>query len=106
MFKVVREFVDIPLFLLVCDNRNCAAMARGEVSFVNEEETALYQRSFLTNATKDGWMIGLDAQLCPGHAKLHKEMVERGKERGKEVVTPASLQDTLAFGGGGGGRKQ
>jgi hypothetical protein len=102
MFKCVTEFVPSPLYVLICDNRNCLATAQGEVSLANEEEMQLSQRSFIAKAQKDGWMVGLDAQLCPGHGKLYRDQVQRRKEAGAQVVTPASFNDALKFGKGGG----
>ena len=84
MFKVVREYVDSPMYLMMCDNRACAATATGPANLANADDTRLSQSSFLKAAAKDGWGVGLDAQLCPGHAALALQQAADAKERGRQ----------------------
>jgi hypothetical protein len=98
MFKVIREFVPAPMFLMMCDNRSCAASATMPANFANAEELRLSQDSFLKQAVKDGWVIGLDAQLCPGHAELARVQAAEARERGRQRVEPANGMDTARFG--------
>ncbi len=95
MFKVVREYIDQPIFLLMCDNRNCGAMARGLVNLSNKEEYALSHSTFLRAAAKDGWTIGLEGQMCPGHSALMQQQAEAAEERGKMEVREEKKEEPV-----------
>lgn len=80
MFRVVREFVEVPKFLLVCDNVNCMASATGDANIESPKVMMETQTTFIDRAVKEGWIIGLAGQICPGHAALLAKRVEEGKQ--------------------------
>jgi len=98
MFKVIKEFVPQPMWLLMCDNRHCAASATQPANLTNPDDARLSQSTFLKNAGNEGWAIGLDVQLCPGHAAIVKQQAEEAVERGKQQVVTANGGDVARFG--------
>lgn len=72
-----------PYFWLVCDNRSCGVAARMELpefapdKDINKEVGKVLQQ-FTKVAGEEGWMIAIDGQFCPSHARA---MVEVGKAR-------------------------
>lgn len=89
MFKVIKEFVPEPMYLMMCDNRNCSMSATGQADLASADGLKLSQSQFLKSATEQGWAIGLDAQLCPAHAEVAKKQRE---ERRSVVVMPSGAE--------------
>lgn len=95
MFRIVQSFIDPdvgPEYFLICDNRTCAYTARGSAHLESSSSIKESQQSFIQIATNNGWLIGLDAQLCPGHAdQQRKAEAMMRAEREKEKATNPSL---------------
>lgn len=110
MFRVIQSFVDPvvgPEYLIMCDNRTCAYTAKGPAKLETATTIKESQQSFVSVATRDGWLIGLDAQLCPGHADQQRkadamERADREKANGSSnpsLVSP-NLQQIKTLGKG------
>lgn len=89
MFKVVKECIETPVYLMMCDHRNCARTMTGQMSDdpADKEKERQVQQMFIKSAAAQGWLIGLDAQLCPAHAAV------LGKPQEKKLVQVASNAD-------------
>lgn len=84
MFKTILSFVDPetgPEFLLMCDNRTCAFTARGPAKVDDDATVQASQVEFLKAATGHGWIVGLDAQFCPGHASQQRAMAKANRDK-------------------------
>lgn len=79
-----------PYFWLVCDNRACGISARADIPTPDQLDpgvdpatlTTEWMKQFVERAGQEGWMVGLDAQFCPAHAKA---MIEQAAAREREA---------------------
>ncbi len=93
MFRVINELLkpeEKPHFLIMCDNRNCRTLADMNIDITSQEQVNKDQMNFLGQATKDGWLIGLDGQFCPFHAERFREMVKEKAARENRVIVPGN----------------
>lgn len=67
MFRIVRDFVPRPALMLLCD-RSCGTIR--VLSMRPEVPEEMQQAAFIGSAVEEGWVIQLDRQVCPQHAKL------------------------------------
>jgi hypothetical protein len=85
MFKIIRDFVEQPQFLMWCD---CACGAFFTLPFTpaTEEQRAAgladqveqgCMKQFVTVAMQGGWKVSLDRQLCPAHVKKEAGEISR-----------------------------
>jgi hypothetical protein len=72
VFKIIRDFVPQPQFMMLCD-RSCATYAYATVptGLPGNEEShqAIWARSLL----EQGWKITLAEHVCPAHVQKDKE---------------------------------
>jgi hypothetical protein len=108
VFRVVSEFIPKPLFYLLCDHRSCCVTGTGEIPvafpvITQEAAVALTQTQarFLNAAGAAGWLLGLDGQFCPEHAKA---MRGQAAETRRLIEVASAIPSIL--GNGGQGRKQ
>jgi hypothetical protein len=74
MFKIIRDFVQVPQFLAMCDEACGQYVA---LPFEASEEQA-QQGLFVLGLERTGWKVGLDRQLCPLHvARLAETTSQR-----------------------------
>jgi len=74
MFKIIRDFVQNPQFLAMCDE-SCGQYVT--LPFDATQEDA-QQGLFVLGLQRNGWKVGLDRQVCPLHvAKLAETSRER-----------------------------
>lgn len=69
-----------------------------------QEDTNRAKNAFITACVKDGWMINLEAQLCPIHTQALKDaaMLNRhGLGGGQARVVRPSQSDLVQLGGKG-----
>lgn len=82
MFRIVTEFVPTAGFLLLCDHPHCGNTAVASmVPETPEAERVKAVSPFIKGAIEQGWVIGIDAHLCPQHANRIAE--------GRKLVVPA-----------------
>lgn len=72
MFKIVRDFVKQPHFAIYCD-ASCGVCVSGPFNAGTSQIEDHQQVLFLQEAARQGWKIGLDRQLCPGHVAKARE---------------------------------
>jgi len=95
MFKVVTEFVESPIFWMVCDNRACSCSASMPADMSSPQAMMKSQAEFIAAAVKDGWNVSLDGQICPPHITALKAAAEKRAEEGKKIIQPVGLYDDL-----------
>lgn len=106
MFRIIQSYVDPdigPEYLLMCDNRTCAYTARGPAKLDTTSSVKESQQSFVAIATNNGWLIGLDAQLCPGHADQQRKMdamVRAENSQGDARIVQPNLTQIKTMGKG------
>ena len=86
VFKVIRELVETPVYWLVCDHRSCSMAMTGPMDMTDKEKLRESQKVFVLAAQQSGWLIGLDAQLCPAHAAALNQPQEK-----KLITLPGSV---------------
>lgn len=64
MYKIVKDFVDSPVLLMMCD-ASCAAVVQSTVP--PGIESAQVEPGFIKQAMQAGWFVSLGRQLCPHH---------------------------------------
>lgn len=91
MFKVITELVTRPHFFLLCDNRNCCTAHGFPLDRSSRATVESSQSECLRTAVQAGWIIGLEAQLCPEHAARLKQQMEKeeGEGEGEKLVQVA-----------------
>lgn len=88
MFRVVSEFVENPHYLLICDDPRCGCVFEHGLP---AEPTENPENDALKAAHKEGWLISIGRQICPGHAKQLREIEALMKQRDQErslIVVP------------------
>ncbi len=78
MFKVIRDFIDKPLFLVMCD---CSCGIYVVNAFEPGPTEEGLQAAFAGQLIKDGWKITLAQQICPAHVK-------KEADAGRLIVLP------------------
>ena len=68
MFKVVRDYVEQPQFLIMCDAA-CAKYIAAPFTAGAEPLEQGQQINFIQSAAQQGWKIALGQQLCPQHVQ-------------------------------------
>lgn len=74
MFKVIRDFVPIQQFLVMCDE-SCGQYFSSPFDPAAPEDAQ--QAAFVAFVIQQGWKIRFDRQLCPLHAAKAKAAEER-----------------------------
>jgi hypothetical protein len=74
MFRIIRDFVEKPVLMIVCD-RSCGINATMAVDPGFEDQPAV-QVEFLKQATSQGWVLNME-HVCPMHAKQEREAKPR-----------------------------
>jgi hypothetical protein len=71
MFRIVKEFVPQPSFLVVCDHAHCGV----HISQILTPGADLEVQAgvFIHTATDSGWALSMMGQLCPGHNPAQAE---------------------------------
>ena len=74
MFRVLIDQPQ-PEFWMVCSNHVCGVHCRSTIPLPiqNGADMQAAQATFLTACMKDGWIVNLEAQLCPRHAQTLKD---------------------------------
>lgn len=72
MFKVIRDFVNQPRFLMMCDPA-CGTYSFVDVPAGPEQSEDAAQAIWARELTKQGWRITLSEQVCPAHVKQDRE---------------------------------
>jgi hypothetical protein len=75
MFKVIRDFVDRPKFLMLCD-RSCGQFAIVDLQQPGVNEDA-QQVMWANGLIQQGWKITLSEQVCPQHMRKDTESQPR-----------------------------
>jgi hypothetical protein len=104
MFRVVSEFVENPFYMLLCDDPRCSTMlqhplpepvSNREVPIANPEGEALKA------AQTEGWLISVGRQICPGHAKQLRDIIQLMKQKDRDrslIVVPRNPHNPLLTG--------
>ena len=79
MFRIVRDFVKWPSFLIVCDCISCGVFLTKPVPQFDATVTTDPTASFVEDCKQAGWQVGLDQQICPEHAKAIRQYADREK---------------------------
>jgi hypothetical protein len=66
MFKIIRDFVEVPLFIVMCDE-SCGQYFQAPFQPGPNEDQQ--QVIFAGHAMGAGWKIGFDRQICPLHVQ-------------------------------------
>lgn len=73
MVKIVTEFVPKPAMVVMCDHPHCSVFTSQEITQLPQDWSE-YMKAFVAGRQMEGWMIGLDRQICPGHVQqAHKQ---------------------------------
>ena len=72
MFKVIRDFVEKPRFLIICD-RSCGTYAFAEIGAASGASDIQNQAHWARTLQEQGWSITLAEHVCPAHVKKDKE---------------------------------
>jgi len=72
MFKIVKDFVTQPLFLMWCD-ASCANYIQGPKPTDAIADDQSLEAAFAQEALRQGWNLSLERHLCPMHAKAAAE---------------------------------
>jgi len=67
MFKIVRDGVPKPQFMMLCDGP-CGNVILAVVEVENADRQQ-HHNAFYDSAAGQGWLVRLDRQLCPAHAR-------------------------------------
>lgn len=72
MFKVIRDFVPRPQFMIMCD-RACGNYAAVNVAEGPPQLEEGHQAVWARSLQEIGWKITLSEHVCPAHTKQDKE---------------------------------
>jgi hypothetical protein len=66
VFRIVKDFVQAPSLLVMCDRPHCCGAA--SVALQTEPDDNVLA-AFVGQARAGGWRFDLDQQVCPAHVK-------------------------------------
>jgi hypothetical protein len=85
MFRIVRESVPAPHFLILCDHGACGSFHARAVSFEGRivdaatDNTASIvgrdREAFFRECGSSGWLVDIGVQLCPVHHQAVKDII-------------------------------
>jgi len=71
MFKVITDFVEKPILLLMCD-RQCGITIQAPLTDLKFAHHVPTHAQFVQAAAMQGWQIGIESHVCPRHAQQEK----------------------------------
>ena len=90
MFRSVSTGCERPHYWVVCDDRTCGMQVQGDVDVSSPEEIQNSHKAFVRHLNEKGWAIGLDAQICPAHAKALLDIAQAATKPKQNLVSIAS----------------
>jgi hypothetical protein len=105
MFKLVTQFTDQPVFLMICDHHECGAFASAPVSLsaLNPATIPEQELQFLNSAKEGGWLVTMRIQFCPNHHKLLKDRAQSSIVAPNGAPAPAPIDSATRPEGAHGG---
>lgn len=85
MIRLVKEFVEKPCLLAMCERDDCGVSAMAEIVLSTDGPVMDKQiGAFVGTIQQQGWLVNIFTHLCPGHAEQ-----AMGQRRMIEVPTGA-----------------